>query len=276
MENLKWCFHRNQQYSVIALTNGSGAITERNAYSAYGRPTFMDASGTVLSSSADNNRYAYTGREWDSTLSLYHYRARMYEPTSGRFAERDPIGYEAHSANLFQYVRSRGLSSVDPHGLADIILVHPESPHYPTIINYPPGPAGVIVTVGHGNPLGPVVPIDVPYYDEKEKRMIYHRYTTPEEYAKLIQNHPKYVKGITVEILHCNVANGNFPCEVANILKCEVIAYPHYVRFGAVPYRYPEEWDPDGSDPQIFQPSCPWFTYWDGEKCAGIDLGVLN
>jgi hypothetical protein len=50
-------YHRNQQYSVIALTTGSGAVSERYAYSAYGTPTITDASGTVLTSSADNNRY---------------------------------------------------------------------------------------------------------------------------------------------------------------------------------------------------------------------------
>lgn len=37
----------------------------------------------ALTSSAQNNRYTYTGREWDSTMSPYHYRARMYDPALG-------------------------------------------------------------------------------------------------------------------------------------------------------------------------------------------------
>jgi hypothetical protein len=72
LENLKWCFHRSQQYSLIAVTNGGGSISKCYAYTAYGTPTVTDASGTVLTSSADNNRYTYTGREWDSSLTLYH------------------------------------------------------------------------------------------------------------------------------------------------------------------------------------------------------------
>jgi hypothetical protein len=35
----KLYFHRNQQYSITALTDGSGAIVERYAYTAYGTPT---------------------------------------------------------------------------------------------------------------------------------------------------------------------------------------------------------------------------------------------
>ncbi len=87
-------YHRNQQYSVVALTNSSAAIVERYAYSAYGVPTITNASGTVLPVGSVDNRYMYTGREWDSVLAQYHYRARIYDSQLGRFASRDPIGYE--------------------------------------------------------------------------------------------------------------------------------------------------------------------------------------
>jgi len=70
-------YHRNQQYSVVALTNASAAIIERYAYSAYGIPTITNASGTVLPVGSVDNRYMYTGREWDSVLAQYHYRARI-------------------------------------------------------------------------------------------------------------------------------------------------------------------------------------------------------
>ena len=72
-------YHRSQQYSITALTDSSGNITERYAYTAYGSPTITDSAGSTLTTSADNNRYTYTGLEWDQTLKLYHYRARMYD-----------------------------------------------------------------------------------------------------------------------------------------------------------------------------------------------------
>jgi len=108
-------YHRNQQYSVIALTNGGGTIAERYAYSAYGTPTITDAAGTARTTSAENNRYTYTGREFDEALELYHYRARMYDSASGRFCSRDPIAYTNTSFNLYAaYFASK--SALDPGG----------------------------------------------------------------------------------------------------------------------------------------------------------------
>ena len=75
-------YHRNQQYSVIALTDGTGVIEERYAYCAYGEPVFISASGTMQTSSVKHNRYAYTGREWDEEQTLYHFRVRMHDAES--------------------------------------------------------------------------------------------------------------------------------------------------------------------------------------------------
>ncbi len=110
-------YHRNQQYSITAVSDGGGAVVERYAYSAYGQVTIADASGSVISNSAIANRYTYTGREWDEGLSLYHYRARMYDAVGGRFVSRDPIGFEGSKWNLHEYVGSRPPSLLDPSGL---------------------------------------------------------------------------------------------------------------------------------------------------------------
>jgi len=110
-------YHRNQQYSIVALTDGGGQIAERYAYSAYGEPTILDATLTPLASSAENNRYLYTGREWDEALELYHYRARMYSAESGRFCSRDPIGFGGGSSNAFEFVLARPTLYTDPLGL---------------------------------------------------------------------------------------------------------------------------------------------------------------
>ncbi len=112
----------NQQYSIIALTDAAGTIVERTTYTAYGAPTFLDASASPLTPPASSldNRYTYTGREWDSTLHLHHFRARMMDPQLGRFCSKDPIGYQLSEFNLYQYVRSRPLRWTDPSGLDPI------------------------------------------------------------------------------------------------------------------------------------------------------------
>ena len=109
----------NHQYSVTAVTTSAGAIAERYAYTAYGLPAILDASASVLSSSAINNRYTYTGREWDTTLGLHHFRARWMSPSAGRFLGRDPIGYDA-GVSVYQFLRSRILVRLDPTGTVDI------------------------------------------------------------------------------------------------------------------------------------------------------------
>ncbi len=72
------CFHCNQHYSIVALTDGSGAIVERYAYSAYGVLTIADASGSVLSASAYGNRYHgrwISGHSW-----LLHSEGVLFQP----------------------------------------------------------------------------------------------------------------------------------------------------------------------------------------------------
>lgn len=110
-------YHRGQQYSITALTDSSATIKERYAYSAYGVLTITDASGTVRTATAEGNRYTYTGREWDGDVELYHFRARMYDPLSGRFLSWDPIGYEDGGFNQYQFVLSNPVLHLDPSGM---------------------------------------------------------------------------------------------------------------------------------------------------------------
>ena len=114
--SVKTYYHRNQQYSVIALTSSTGAVQERYAYTAYGEPTITNSGGTVLTASAINNRYMYTGREWDNVIGQYHYRARMYDAGLGRFCSRDPIGYE-DGKHLYSFLGGKAVSYLDPFGL---------------------------------------------------------------------------------------------------------------------------------------------------------------
>ncbi len=106
-------YHRNQQYSVTALTDASGSVLERYAYTAYGVPTFCNPSGVKLQTSNFAIRHTYTGREWDNEIQQYHYRARMYDPVLGRFCSRDPIGYIEGPTLYANYFSTK---DVDPTG----------------------------------------------------------------------------------------------------------------------------------------------------------------
>ncbi|MCU0720107.1 MAG: RHS repeat-associated core domain-containing protein [Pirellula sp.] len=110
-------YHRNQQYSITAMTTSTGAVAERYAYPAYVQPTILNASSSPIGNQQSQiaNRFTYTGREWDETLDLHHFRARWMSPLAGRFLGRDPIGYEdGWNLNAFEV----GLTSTDPEGLS--------------------------------------------------------------------------------------------------------------------------------------------------------------
>ncbi len=113
-------YHQNSLYSVAALTEASGAVVERYAYSAYGKPLFLDANANLLDPQASTigNPYLFTGRRLDEETGLYYYRARMYDAELGRFVSRDPIGYRAGDVSLYRYAGGNSLLWLDPEGFA--------------------------------------------------------------------------------------------------------------------------------------------------------------
>ena len=114
-------YHQNSLYSVAAMSDASGTVVERYAYSAYGKPIFLDAAATLLDPQASTiaNPYLFTGRRLDEETGLYYYRARMYDSELGRFVGRDPIGYRG-GINYYAYVVSTPLRYPDPLGLAPL------------------------------------------------------------------------------------------------------------------------------------------------------------
>ena len=58
------------------------------------------------------------GHQFDSETALYNYRARYYDPTSGRFLSEDPMQFAA-GVNFYTYAGNRPVLSKDPFGLWD-------------------------------------------------------------------------------------------------------------------------------------------------------------
>lgn len=112
-------YHHNSLFTVSALTDTSGAVTERYAFDPYGSLLFLDASGSLTPTQASSagNPYGFTGRVRDLETRLWYFRARYVDSRVGRFISRDPLMY-GDGANLYQYAQSAPLHSLDPSGLA--------------------------------------------------------------------------------------------------------------------------------------------------------------
>ncbi len=121
-------YHADGLGSVVALTDANGKTVESYAYSPFGE---LKRKGDKV-----KNTYTFTGREWDKEVKLYYYRARYYDPKTGRFISKDPIGFAGGDANLYGYVGENPVNFKDPLGLFLFpITTHPDlygpKPHSP-------------------------------------------------------------------------------------------------------------------------------------------------
>ena len=98
--------------SIVQETSNAGAATLEREYDPWG--ILIQASGA--------SGYAFTGREWDSEIGLYFYRARYYDPTISRFTGRDAI---LGTGSLYSYVVNTPLTLVDPSGNIPLLLLLP-------------------------------------------------------------------------------------------------------------------------------------------------------
>ena len=93
------------QGSVVGLTTAAGAKVNTYAYDPYGNAR--------TTTEAVPNPLRYTSAHLDAT-GLYKMGARYYDPTVGRFTQRDPAGQEA---NAYAYASGDPINRADPTGL---------------------------------------------------------------------------------------------------------------------------------------------------------------
>jgi RHS repeat-associated protein len=93
--------------SVMKVIREYGTAENEYIYDSFGNIIYQ--SGTLT------NQRLYTSRFYDSESRLYYYRARYYDPETGRFLSVDPIGFVA-GVNLFVYVENNPINFKDPLG----------------------------------------------------------------------------------------------------------------------------------------------------------------
>jgi RHS repeat-associated protein len=89
--------------STATLMNASGVITGSYTY---------DVFGAVRSQSGATTEFTFTGEQQDPN-QLTFLRARYYDPSTGRFLSKDPLG------SKYRYARNNPVNVTDPSGLYD-------------------------------------------------------------------------------------------------------------------------------------------------------------
>jgi len=102
-------YHADGLGSVTSLSNIAGSLAQTYAYDSFGKQT--SSSGSLT------NPFQYTARESDTETGLYYYRARYYDPSSGRFWSEDPLRFFSGETNFYTYVEGNPINLLDPHGL---------------------------------------------------------------------------------------------------------------------------------------------------------------
>jgi RHS repeat-associated protein len=112
LSNKSLWYHFGPQGETRQLTNAAGAVVDTYTYTAYGQ--------TVASMGTDVNPFQYGGQvgyylEPDAPNDGYLCGYRWYNPSSGTFTSRDPIGYSGGS-NLYRYCVDNPVRGIDPDG----------------------------------------------------------------------------------------------------------------------------------------------------------------
>lgn len=110
-------YHADGNGNVTALADSTGSLVANYRYDPYGR-TLASSGG-----SASANLMRFSSKPlWAANAGsssgggLYYYGYRFYDPTEGRWNNRDPV-MELGGINLYAYVDNDSISYIDPNGL---------------------------------------------------------------------------------------------------------------------------------------------------------------
>ena len=209
------------QGTVWGYVDSQNSIVARWQYDAWGNVVDEEVSVPALATI----RYRFQGREWSASTGLVNFRMRWYDSVTGRWLSKDPIGLSG-GMNLYAAWRNTPLLLWDPYGLVDMNLFSRDD----VISNYADrhNPAGVFSVGAHGNAQDGVL------YKKSDGKY----YSIPvRSLARKIRRNPRY-RHQPVQLDSCNVGNGQYPQQLANLLGVEVRAPTRFVWYSSTGVEY--------------------------------------
>jgi len=103
-------YHQDKTGNTLALTDSSGTVVGAFAYSPDG--AVLNETGSVSTPFTYVGAYGVMSEGND----LYFMKNRYYDAATGRFIQRDPIGFAGGQTNLYAYVGNNPVESIDLEG----------------------------------------------------------------------------------------------------------------------------------------------------------------
>ncbi len=120
-------WHKDSLGSLVATTDHTGAVTDRYAYDPFGKRRYTtgayDATGALVgdytTNTSSGTARGFTGHEHLDEIGIINMNGRLYDQTTGRFMQADPMIEDPN--NLFSYDRyaycgNSPMGCVDPTG----------------------------------------------------------------------------------------------------------------------------------------------------------------
>jgi len=101
--------------SPRVITDSSGSVVKVIDYDSYGNIT-QDSNPEFAIP------FGFAGGLQDADTGLIRFGYRDYDPETGRWTARDPIGFAGGDTNLYGYVANNPISFIDPFGLWSVTV----------------------------------------------------------------------------------------------------------------------------------------------------------
>jgi RHS repeat-associated protein len=109
---------QDANWNVVALVDGSQAVSERYTYDSYGTVKIYDGSYTVRSGgSSYASVVLFQGGRLDTVTGNTNFEHRDVDSATGTWTSTDPLGFAAHDDNLYRFVGNDPRDNVDSTGL---------------------------------------------------------------------------------------------------------------------------------------------------------------
>lgn len=97
----------------LVVNVADGTVAQRLDYDEFGR--------VLLDTNPGFQPFGFAGGLYDRDTGLLRFGARDYDPQTGRWTAKDPLGFSAGDTNLYNYVFGDPINSIDPTGLATVL-----------------------------------------------------------------------------------------------------------------------------------------------------------